>query len=450
MFTVRILLLASLCQLIGACSNEASDPSMDESELLEVGSLEAGSLETASLESSSLEIASFKSPAIQSGPLSRIIRGDVDLSDFYSYAGALPKSVGRLIQQQRLGDHQQVPGAAENIRLLYSSTDGIDGETPIAVSGSLFLPQGTAPEGGWPLVAWSHGTVGIADHCAPSWTGYKPFHQGYLKQWLDQGYAIVASDYQGLGTVGTHPYLATKPASYSNLDIIRAVQSADFPVSDKVVLIGQSQGAAAAFATAGYAQDYASEIDILGVIATGIPMFTPRTIEIIQETRPNDVVDPMLGYNFLALTLVEQFDDAFSYSDFISELAMPTAMAVDTTCHSDVRDLVVENGLTYDTSFKVSPTDALKGAFAQMGYPRFDISVPVFIGSGVNDRDTPLRMQAGLVKKACVSGAVIESHIYPGHDHLTVLNHSTVNSIPFARNLFSGQAIVGNCDSLPF
>ena len=165
MFTVRMLLLASLCPLIGACSNEASDPLMDESKLFE-----AGSLETASLESSSLEIASFKSPAIQSGPLSRIIRGDVDLSDFYSYAGALPKSVGRLIQQQRLGDHQQVPGAAENIRLLYSSTDGIDGETPIAVSGSLFLPLGTAPEGGWPLVAWTHGTVGIADHCAPSWT----------------------------------------------------------------------------------------------------------------------------------------------------------------------------------------------------------------------------------------------------------------------------------------
>jgi len=133
MFTVRMLLLASLCPLIGACSNEASDPLMDESELFEAGSLEIGSLKTGSIESSSLEIASFNSSEIQSGPLSRIIRGDVDLSDFYSYAGALPKSVGRLIQQQRLSDHQHVPGAAESIRLLYSSTDGIDGETPIAV-----------------------------------------------------------------------------------------------------------------------------------------------------------------------------------------------------------------------------------------------------------------------------------------------------------------------------
>jgi pimeloyl-ACP methyl ester carboxylesterase len=205
-----------------------------------------------------------------------------------------------------------------------------------------------------------------------------------------------------------------------------------------------------AFATAGYAPDYAPEVNILGVVATGIPFFTPRTIEIIQETRPNDVADPMLGYNYLALTLVEQLDEAFTYTDFISELAMPTAMSVDTQCHVDVKNLVVDNALTYDRSFKVSPQEALKGAFAQMGYPRFGISVPAYIGSGVNDRDTPLHMQAGLVKKACASGAIIESHIYPDHDHLTVLNHSTLDSIPFVRNLFAGQTIAGNCDALPF
>ena len=385
----------------------------------------------------------------QTGPLARVIRGDTRLSEFYSSESLLPRHPGVLIQQQTLDDHQQLPGAAVNVRLLYSSTDGIDGTTPIRVSGSLFLPQGIAPDGGWPLIAWAHGTVGIADNCAPSWTGYKRFHQVYLKQWLDQGYAIVASDYQGLGTAGTHPYLATKPVSYSNLDIIRAVQSGRFPVSNKVVLIGQSQGAAAAFATAGYASAYAPELNIVGVVATGIPMFTPRALEVIQETRPNNVVDPMLAYNFLALTLVEQIDDTFDYTDFVSELALPVAMAVDTECNSEVRKLVVDNKLTYDTSFKVSPTDPLKAAFAKMGYPSFGISVPIFIGSGVNDRATPLRMQASLIKKACAAGAIVESHIYFDHDHLTVLNHSTLDSIPFVRDVFLGKIVVGNCDSLP-
>ncbi|MCP5060107.1 MAG: hypothetical protein GY937_25675 [bacterium] len=65
-----------------------------------------------------------------------------------------------------------------------------------------------------------------------------------MRRWLESGYAFVASDYQGLGTKGTHPYLATRPAAFSNLDAIRAVKAADLPLSDEVVIAGQSQGAA--------------------------------------------------------------------------------------------------------------------------------------------------------------------------------------------------------------
>ncbi|MDG1165315.1 MAG: hypothetical protein P8P26_08595 [Porticoccaceae bacterium] len=160
MLILRKLCLIILCLAANACSSEVASPVNDEA----------------------MPDARVKT---QSGPLTGIIRGDVHLSDFYNYRGQLPKSSGILIQRESLADHQKVPGAAVNMRLLYSSTDGLDGETPVMVSGSLFLPQGTAPDGGWPLVAWTHGTVGIADICAPSWTGYKPFHEVYLKQWLD-------------------------------------------------------------------------------------------------------------------------------------------------------------------------------------------------------------------------------------------------------------------------
>ncbi|MEA1146259.1 hypothetical protein U8M64_28080, partial [Klebsiella pneumoniae] len=83
-----------------------------------------------------------------------------------------------------------------------TSTDGLDGTTPIAVSGALFVPKGTPPVGGWPLMAWAHGTVGSADRCAPSLNERSPRDTRYLNYWLDQGYAIVATDYQGLGTPG--------------------------------------------------------------------------------------------------------------------------------------------------------------------------------------------------------------------------------------------------------
>ena len=38
----------------------------------------------------------------------------------------------------------------------------------VAVSGTVAVPKGKAPKGGWPVVSWAHGTIGIADACAPS------------------------------------------------------------------------------------------------------------------------------------------------------------------------------------------------------------------------------------------------------------------------------------------
>ena len=385
-----------------------------------------------------------------SGPMARTLRGEGGTSDFYLYQAQLSGQPGQLLRQEPLEPHQSVPGAGLNIRLLYTSTDGIDGTTHITVSGSLFLPDGKAPSGGWPVLLWSHGTVGIADVCAPTWTGYRQVHQEYLKQWLDQGYAIVASDYQGLGTPGTHPYLATRPASFSNLDVIRAVQGADFPLSDKVVLLGQSQGAAAAFATAGHYPEYAPELDIRAVVATGIPFFTPEALAVLRKVRPKDRVDPMLGYNFTALTLIEQISPDFDFTEYISPEATQTFLDVETTCYQQIKGMIVERGLTYNKSFIVPPDKPLEIAFAQMGYPRFDLSVPAFIGMGEMDRDTPLRMQAGLVRKACSEGAVIQSHVYPGQDHVSVLQASTEHSIPFVRAAFEDEPIGGNCTALPF
>lgn len=379
----------------------------------------------------------------------RKVLGDGGVSNFYSYEADLPDAPGVLLAQEPLKSHQSIPGAATNIRLLYTSTDGLETGQRIAVSGSLFLPEGTAPESGWPVLLWSHGTVGIADICAPSWTGYVPFHNEHLSTWLAEGYAIVASDYQGLGTKGTHPYLATRPAAYSNLDILRAVQSSSFPLSDKIVLAGQSQGAGAAIATAGHADDYAPELDIRAVVATGVPYFTPEALIAVQEARPNNRVDPQLGYNFLALTLIEQINPDFHIEDYVSEQALPMARAVATICNRDMRAKIEAAGLTYNNTFKTPPTEPLKLAFARMQYPTLSLKVPLFVGSGAADKDTPIRMQAGFVKRACAVQTRVQAHIYDDFDHLTALNRSQSDSRAFVAKAFAGNEIAGNCAEQP-
>ena len=78
--------------------------------------------------------------------------------------------------------------------------------------------------GGWPVVSWAHGTQGIADRCAPSVSGpYQPERDGrFLDRFLAQGYAVVAADYQGLGSSGDHAYLHVRTAARNAIDMIKA------------------------------------------------------------------------------------------------------------------------------------------------------------------------------------------------------------------------------------
>ena len=58
------------------------------------------------------------------------------------------------------------PNAAESVVMRYKMK-GITGKETQATA-LVFTPKTAPPAGGWPIVAWAHGTRGIANHCAPS------------------------------------------------------------------------------------------------------------------------------------------------------------------------------------------------------------------------------------------------------------------------------------------
>ena len=370
---------------------------------------------------------------------------DGGVSDFYVWKDAVPKKPGRLLRTEPLADKTPLANAARSERILYTSTDGIDGKSPVTVSGALYLPKGQAPKGGWPLMAWAHGTVGIADKCAPSWNGRSQRDVDYLNHWLSQGYAVVASDYQGLGVPGRHPYMASRPAAYSVLDSIRAVQKGGFGLSKKVVLVGQSQGGGAAFATAGYAGKYAPELDIRGTVATGTPYFSPEAQAANLALKPRDAVDPTFGYTLLILTLIEMTDPSFKITDYVTDTAMPTMRLGFSGCLGDISKGVMDNGLTYNNTFKKDAMAELVKSYGLMGYSTLKPKAPVFMGTGGKDRDVPQGMQQSLVKDACRAGARIEWRLYPELDHSGAVNGSRGDSTPFVKKAFAGERVAGNC-----
>lgn len=371
-------------------------------------------------------------------------QGDIEGDRFYTSAPPLPDmaKAGTFVRAELLPAELSLSEAGRADRFIYVSTDGIDGKTLRIVSGAIFLPKTEKPEGGWPLIAWAHGTVGVADACAPSRNPRSERDAKYLNHWLSQGYAVVASDYQGLGTPGGHPYLATRPAAYSNLDAIRAVKTQDYGLSGKVVLVGQSQGGGGAFATAGHAETYAPEIDIRGTVATGTPYFTNDTAP--AERDPNQV-SGIFAYSLYIMYLAEQVDSEFKIANYITEAARPVIETTRTQCLMAAWNQIEAEGLSEAKAFVKPPMPDLIKHFPLMAYESLKLKGPVFMGTGGKDADVPPPGQERLFKDACAAGTVIEHKVYPDLDHSGAVNGSLADSTPFVAKAFAGEAIAGNC-----
>ena len=130
--------------------------------------------------------------------------GEISSAAFYIAPTPLPAAAhGTVIRSAPLHGSAALPSAARNILVLYHSK-GTNGAN-IAVSGTIAIPQGIAPDGGWPVTTWAHGTTGIGPACAPSkdtadgaehaFLGPK---QALMDDYVKRGYVVVATDYEGL------------------------------------------------------------------------------------------------------------------------------------------------------------------------------------------------------------------------------------------------------------
>src|SRR5699024_11114917 len=139
--------------------------------------------------------------------------------------------------------------AATGWRILYTTTDAHG--APATASALVLVPTSwrAVPR---PVIAWAPGTTGFATHCAPSLLEHQVAAGAMpaLDQVLDRGWAVVATDYTGLGTPGPHPYLIGPGEAHSVLDGIRAAgQLEGAELAPQTVVWGHSQGGHAALWT---------------------------------------------------------------------------------------------------------------------------------------------------------------------------------------------------------
>jgi hypothetical protein len=183
-----------------------------------------------------------------------------------------PRPPGEVIWARRLAGAAALEDAAENLLVLYHSRTSAGRDT--AVSGTVSLPRGRPPAGGWPALSWAHGTAGIADLCAPSRDG--PGHPGHialqlanrmLNQWVRRGWAVVQTDYEGLGTPGPHPYLIGASEARGVADMLVAARQLSRSIGTRWAAMGHSQGGHGVLFAAGLAQGMHPDLNLIGIVA---------------------------------------------------------------------------------------------------------------------------------------------------------------------------------------
>lgn len=371
--------------------------------------------------------------------------GDGGVPAFYTTKAAIPSRPGVIVAQEPLPPEFSVPAAGRAIRILYSSRDGIGDTANVLVSGALFLPRGAPPAGGWPVVAWAHGTTGIADICAPSARPRGDRDSRYLSSWLDAGFAVVASDYQGLGVPGIHPYSNYRASSYSVIDSARAaIAAAGLGIANKVVLAGQSQGAGVVVAAAGYAPGYAADLHIAGVVATGAPNLSRAAIESGLASSATDVM--VTGaYAMIGYELTRTHPELKAETIFTPE-GREIEHMVGRMCLPELMQEVAKRRLDPAHAFRPGMLKRLWDTdIGLRAFPSLTLPEPIFFGIGTADTAALPMTTLKLVSDLCARGNIVAVHMYQGKDHAGVVNSAAPDAIRFARTAIAGDDVQAIC-----
>ncbi len=356
---------------------------------------------------------------------------------FYTAPSPLPDGPpGTIIRNQVIeGFH----AGSTAYKVLYKST-GYDG-SPTAVSGFIVVPDGPAPAQGRNVVAYTHGTVGVATGCAPSLLSDRSSQPLFFEggaELLAAGYVVAAPDYQGLGTRGPHPYLVGASEAMNALDSVRAARNLTAAhASSGFVVWGHSQGGQASLFTGQLASSYAPELHLVGV-AAGAPV--PNLIELFKANVKTQVGKILIA---MALQSWSKVYDA-SLDTIVTPPARSVVAKIARNCLFKPLQILpsVPGALALDLTFlstppwEVEPWKTIVGVNDPGGA---HTGAPILIIQGDIDPIVPPDVTARLAAMLCSNGETVELHTYPGIAHIDAGHVAAPDVVQWIVDRFAGH-----------
>ncbi len=315
---------------------------------------------------------------------------------------------------------------------------------PIEVTGLVVVPDGEPPPGGWPVLSWAHGTTGVADRCAPSRSGVGSIP--LLDDHLAAGFVVAATDYEGLGTPGVHPYLVAGSEGRSVLDAARAARAVAAEVAgpgaagDLVALAGHSQGGHAALAAASLASDWAPELDVVGAVAIA----PAADVEVIVPFLFGSALGMSLGA-YVAAGWPEAHPE-LDAADLLTDEGLALAAAAAGTdggegaCVGAVLGLVGDRDVADLVGTAPGDRDDWTARAAENAIDPADlVAVPTLVAQGGADVVIPAPLTAAFVERACAAGVATTEVVVAGADHVSIVTAASAELHDWLRARVAGD-----------
>ena len=359
-------------------------------------------------------------------------RGFLPLTRFYSTPNPLPRGEpGELIRAAEF-DEYQLPEGVSAFRILYHSRSA--GGTDVAASGVVLTPDQAPPAGGWPIIAWAHGFTGIARHCAPSLM--RNLNEGpFLAMYVKLGYAVVATDYTGLGTNFRNASIDMQSDAADVIHSIAAARAAVPQLGRKWVAMGESAGGLAALAVGELESDI-RDPDYLGSIAiSGIA----DAKEFYETSAKDSLPAPLVVLAYQIQSVYPQFQA----NQMLTEKGLAFYSQLEKSCVVMSRDPdtiaapVLKPGWQDDSvveQFLARNTIGRKPAYR-----------PLLIVSSDADPAVRTGMTARAVANLCRQRDVVQFHDYQSSEFASVLGDSVREQLTWIQARFAGRPASGNC-----
>jgi hypothetical protein len=407
---------------------------------------------------------------------------EVALPPFYQSLAAIPadKPLGTVVAKEEVAT--QIPGA-QAWRIAYVSSDAEDRNT--LSSALVIAPTGDMPAAGRPIVAWAHGTTGTAQNCGPSQafdpaqdlneynliggTSWTDFGFPAATQFIQKGYVLIATDYQGLGAGGAHQYSNAVSNARDLINSVRAAGSMGLSgASRKAVVNGWSQGGGAVIAAASM-KDYITAkgsafdgIDLVGFVA-----LAPYDIDVLMP--PGAENDEAAAQKVMA-GLAQSFSDGvFNFTHYAMamwalkqsypELQLTDiftddgAKALDEIfskkcMHAGADTMNFNFGDTYKALVKPQAGNAQAWVkrLRDASVPKEPPLAPVIIYYGNKDvTNPPVMGQLYQAQKCAIGGNVARVQLPGDQNHFTTPPVSQPLFVPWTEDRFAGKPAENGC-----